>query len=106
MRLAFAIFLAVTVCAVTVCAVTGAARAQEAGSAGIDCYCTDRSGSRVELGQTICLIVDGRAFLARCEMSLNVPAWRDIGEACVGAGLMSTPDVGFRAPGVSETGGA
>lgn len=96
MRLAFAIFLLLT----------GAAAAQEAGPAQIDCYCTDRSGSRVELGQTICLIVDGRAYLARCEMSLNVPAWRDIGEDCVGAGPMSTPRVGFGLPGARETGGA
>lgn len=51
--------------------------------AGIDCYCTDRSGARVELGEVICLEVDGRAFLARCEMSLNNPMWRDLREGCV-----------------------
>lgn len=51
----------------------------------IECYCTDRTGGRVELGETICLMVDGRAYLARCEMSLNVPAWRDTGSDCVGA---------------------
>ena len=51
----------------------------------IDCYCTDSTGSRVELGQSICLFVDGRAFTARCEMSLNVPMWRDTGEGCVSA---------------------
>ncbi len=48
----------------------------------IDCYCTDKTGGRVELGETICLYVDGRAFMARCEMSLNVPIWRDTGESC------------------------
>ncbi len=48
----------------------------------IDCYCTDKSGGRVELGETICLHVNGRAFMARCEMSLNVPMWRDTGESC------------------------
>ena len=48
----------------------------------IDCYCTDKSGGRVELGQSICLYVDGRAFMARCEMSLNVPMWRETGESC------------------------
>ena len=53
----------------------------------IECFCTDRTGGRVELGQTICLMVDGRAYLARCEMSQNVPAWRDTGSDCVGAGL-------------------
>ncbi|SEW13478.1 hypothetical protein SAMN05444851_1623 [Aliiroseovarius sediminilitoris] len=51
----------------------------------IDCYCTDTSGSRVELGERICLFVGGRAFMARCEMSLNVPMWRDTGEGCVSA---------------------
>lgn len=51
----------------------------------IDCYCTDKQGERVELGQSICLFVDGRAFMARCEMSLNVPIWRDTGEGCVSA---------------------
>ena len=26
----------------------------------IECYCTDRTGARVEMGQIICLEVDGR----------------------------------------------
>lgn len=56
----------------------------------IDCFCTDKTGSRVELGQSICLFVDGRAFMARCEMSLNVPMWRDTGEGCVSAELKNT----------------
>ena len=53
----------------------------------IDCYCTDKSGSRVELGETICLVVDGRAFMAQCQMSLNNPMWRDTGRGCVSSGL-------------------
>ena len=52
----------------------------------IDCYCTDTQGSRVELGESICLFVGGRAFMARCEMSLNAPMWRDTGKGCVSAG--------------------
>lgn len=48
-----------------------------------DCYCTDKSGTRVELGQTLCMVVDGRSFVARCEMSLNNPMWREIGEECL-----------------------
>ena len=74
----------------------GAAQAQEnsaptgpvsepKGARVIECFCTDRSGARVELGETICLMVDGRAYLARCEMSLNNPMWRDTGSECVGA---------------------
>ena len=48
----------------------------------IECFCTDSGGDRVELGQSICLYVDGRAFKARCEMSLNNPIWRETGESC------------------------
>lgn len=54
----------------------------------IDCYCTDKTGSRVELGQSICLQVDGRMFMARCEMSLNNPMWRDTGKGCVSSNLI------------------
>ncbi len=54
----------------------------------VDCYCTDSTGGRVELGQSICLYVDGRAFMARCEMSLNVPMWRPTGDGCVSSGLI------------------
>ena len=53
------------------------------GGKAIDCYCTDTYGGRVELGETTCLFVDGRAFLARCEMALNNPIWRETGEMCL-----------------------
>ena len=52
-----------------------------------DCYCTDRTGQRVELGDSICLVVDGRVFLARCEMSLNNPIWRELSDGCLTSGL-------------------
>lgn len=58
----------------------------------VDCYCTDRQGARVELGQTICLFVDGRSFTARCEMSQNNPTWRDTGEGCVSSRAPSLPE--------------
>ncbi|MXU65704.1 hypothetical protein GSH16_09600 [Rhodobacteraceae bacterium KN286] len=48
-----------------------------------DCYCTDREGERRELGTVMCMVVDGRSFLARCEMSLNNPMWRDMSEGCL-----------------------
>ena len=59
----------------------------------IDCYCTDTAGSRVELGESICLQVDGRAFMAQCDMSLNVPIWRDTGQGCLSSKKLpqSTP---------------
>ena len=49
----------------------------------VECYCTDSQGGRVELGESICLQVDGRAFMAQCDMSLNVPIWRDTGSGCL-----------------------
>lgn len=53
----------------------------------IDCYCTDRQGARVELGEMTCLHVDGRMFMAQCQMSLNVPMWREISEGCLSSSL-------------------
>lgn len=53
----------------------------------IDCYCTDKSGSRIELGQTICLQVDGRMFMAQCQMSLNVPMWREMQQGCLSSSI-------------------
>ena len=54
-----------------------------------DCYCTDTSGARVELGETICLHVDGRMFMAQCQMSLNVPMWREVSKGCLSSRLQS-----------------
>jgi hypothetical protein len=48
-----------------------------------DCYCTDKTGTRIELGEEICMFVDGRSFTARCEMSLNNPMWRETGDSCL-----------------------
>lgn len=53
----------------------------------IDCYCTDTSGSRIELGESICLQVNGRMFTAQCQMSLNVPMWRETQEGCLSSNL-------------------
>ncbi|MGR3504164.1 hypothetical protein [Pseudaestuariivita sp.] len=49
----------------------------------VECYCTDRTGARVELGQMTCLQVDGRMFMAQCQMSLNSPMWREISTGCL-----------------------
>ncbi|MEM6309456.1 MAG: hypothetical protein AAF754_05345 [Pseudomonadota bacterium] len=48
----------------------------------VECYCTDSKGQRIELGQTICLQVDGRMFMAQCQMSLNNPMWREVSTGC------------------------
>ena len=57
------------------------------GGKTVDCYCTDANRNRVEMGETICLQVDGRMFMAQCQMSLNVPMWREISEGCATSGL-------------------
>ena len=57
------------------------------GGKTIDCYCTDKSGERIELGQPICLQVDGRMFMAQCQMSLNVPMWREVQQGCLSSSL-------------------
>ena len=57
------------------------------GGKTVPCYCTDRQGARVDLGETICLQVDGRMFLAQCQMSLNVPMWREVAQGCLSSGL-------------------
>lgn len=53
----------------------------------IECYCTDSIGARVELGESICLDVGGRMFTAQCQMSLNVPMWRETQNGCLSSGL-------------------
>ncbi len=60
-----------------------AAVADKKGVIWPDCFCTDKTGTRVELGQSICMSVDGRNFTARCEMSLNNPMWRETGDSCL-----------------------
>ncbi|MDK3016378.1 hypothetical protein [Pseudodonghicola flavimaris] len=52
-----------------------------------DCYCSDRHGARIELGETLCLEVDGRRFTAQCQMSLNVPMWRELFPGCLSSRL-------------------
>lgn len=53
----------------------------------VECYCTDRTGSRVELGEFICMQVDGRMFMAQCQMSLNNPMWREIAPGCLSSSV-------------------
>lgn len=54
---------------------------------GIDCFCTDTQGSRVELGEFICLEVGGRLFIAQCQMSQNNPMWREVSSGCFSSEL-------------------
>ncbi|WP_084615205.1 hypothetical protein [Roseivivax isoporae] len=57
----------------------------------IECYCTDTEGDRVEMGEIICLHVGGRSFTAQCQMSLNVPMWRELNEGCLSSSLAIEP---------------
>ncbi|MEP3440019.1 MAG: hypothetical protein ABJN72_00930 [Sulfitobacter sp.] len=63
------------------------AQTPEAKTKTIDCYCTDSTGGRMELGESLCLKVGGRTFTAQCQMSLNVPMWRELFEGCLSSGL-------------------
>lgn len=71
----------------TLPAAAALADVQGPGGKIIDCYCTDKSGARVELGEMRCLRVDGRMFMAQCQMSLNVPMWREVQSSCLSAAL-------------------
>ncbi|MHB0954411.1 MAG: hypothetical protein ACYC10_21160 [Allorhizobium sp.] len=51
-------------------------------SSAQDCTCRNRDGKKYELGRVICLDVDGRRYLARCEMNLNVTTWTKLQEGC------------------------
>ncbi len=57
------------------------------GGRSIPCYCTDSEGDRVEMGEIICLTVNGRSFTAQCQMSLNNPMWRELNEGCLSSQL-------------------
>lgn len=46
------------------------------------CTCRNRDGSKFELGQTVCIRVGDVAYLARCEMALNVTTWRKLRDGC------------------------
>jgi hypothetical protein len=72
---------------IALAAVPAAADVVGPGGRTVDCYCTDSKGARVELGETICLQVDGRMFMAQCQMSLNVPMWREVAAGCLSSEL-------------------
>lgn len=62
-----------------------------------DCYCTNR-GQRVEIGQLSCLQIGSQTFTARCGMSLNNPAWRDMTPGCTQPMSEASPDSEFLEP--------
>ncbi|MEL7463790.1 MAG: hypothetical protein AAFN79_06965 [Pseudomonadota bacterium] len=64
-----------------------------------DCYCTNR-GVKVPVGQMSCLTVGSRTFTARCGMSLNNTAWREVKDGCDPINMSeASPDSDFLQPG-------
>ena len=55
---------------------------------GVEYYCTDASGRRVELGQIICITAGCQTWMAKCDMSVNVTTWRKTQDGCLAASLM------------------
>ncbi|MCV3737919.1 hypothetical protein OCK02_17080 [Rhizobium sp. TRM96647] len=53
-----------------------------AGPPDARCTCRNRDGSKHALGAVVCLSVDGRKYLARCEMVLNVTSWQKVQDGC------------------------
>ncbi len=49
---------------------------------GHSCTCRNRDGRNYQLGQQVCLHVDGRRYLARCEMKLNNSSWTKLQDGC------------------------
>lgn len=47
-----------------------------------DCFCTDSTGSRVDVGRTACLTIGSRSFMAKCSKSLNNTIWRQVSDGC------------------------
>ena len=47
-----------------------------------DCYCTDSSGQRVEVGELACLRIGSREGTSRCEKARNLVIWRHEEEGC------------------------
>lgn len=52
---------------------------------GVEYYCTDSTGQRMELGEVLCITAGCQTWMARCDMSVNSPTWRKIQDGCPGA---------------------
>ena len=47
-----------------------------------DCFCTDSTGKRVDVGRLACLTIGSESFTAKCSKSLNNTIWRRVSEGC------------------------
>lgn len=50
--------------------------------AGENCYCKNTDGKQHAVGEVACMTVDGKSYLAQCEMNLNVTSWSKLQEGC------------------------
>ena len=51
---------------------------------GVEYYCTDSEGARVELGDVICITASCQTWMARCEMTASnrMAMWRKLQDGC------------------------
>lgn len=63
----------------------------QAGAAAAECTCVNKDGTRYNMGDVACIRVDGRAYMAECELNLNVTSWRKIGDGCPVASADNPP---------------
>lgn len=56
---------------------------------GVEYYCTDSFGARVELGHVICVTASCQTWMARCEMAVSngTAMWRKLQDGCPTASL-------------------
>lgn len=60
---------------------------------GIEYYCTDSTGARVELGQILCFTASCQTWMARCEMTASnrMAMWRKLQDGCPAASVERSP---------------
>ena len=57
---------------------------------GVEYYCRDATGTRHEIGQTICITASCLTWFARCDMAANnnLAMWRKLQDGCPTASLI------------------
>ena len=57
---------------------------------GVEYYCTDRDGDRIELGQVVCITASCTTWMARCEIAgnNNLAMWRKLQDGCPAVSLV------------------
>ncbi len=57
---------------------------------GVEYYCTDSMGQRVDVGGVICITASCQTWMARCEMTSTnrMAIWRKVQDGCPGVSLI------------------